>query len=141
MAPQRRTRATSHKTDSKEEPPSKAPRKNKEKPVCEDKQSTSQDNSVKKYKLDEVLAETSPKDTYHGRSNSEVKDNVEEAVLAFKKKFKEKTKNEWDSRENFKQHAGKYVWIEIVRDHYRGLDLEYVDTVIQQLSTSFDPEK
>ena len=38
---------------------------------------------------------------------------LENAEKEFKKKFKDKTKNSWDDRDNFKPASGKYTMIEI----------------------------
>ncbi|KAK4310466.1 hypothetical protein Pmani_017995 [Petrolisthes manimaculis] len=40
-------------------------------------------------------------------------DNMDGAISSFKKKFKDKTKNDWDKRDNFVAKAGKYTMIEI----------------------------
>lgn len=42
---------------------------------------------------------------YHSTADS--------AIKSFEKKFKDKTKNEWKNRENFKPFAGKYTLIEM----------------------------
>lgn len=39
--------------------------------------------------------------------------NIEGAMKEFKKKFRDKTKNSWDDRENFTPHSGKYTLIEM----------------------------
>ena len=39
--------------------------------------------------------------------------DVEGAIKSFKKKFKDKTKNNWEKREDFNAHPGKYTMIEI----------------------------
>ena len=39
--------------------------------------------------------------------------SAEAAIKSFEKKFKDKTKNDWKSRENFVPHAGKYTLIEM----------------------------
>ncbi len=39
--------------------------------------------------------------------------DVDQAIKAFKKKFKDKTKNDWDKRDNFNDHPGKYTMIDI----------------------------
>lgn len=38
---------------------------------------------------------------------------IEEAQKEFKKKFKDKTKNDWDSRDTFTPHPGKYTLIDM----------------------------
>jgi hypothetical protein len=38
---------------------------------------------------------------------------VNSAIKSFEKKFKDKTKNDWDKRDNFVAHAGKYTLIEM----------------------------
>ena len=38
---------------------------------------------------------------------------MNDAVKSFEKKFKDKTKNDWKTRENFVPHSGKYTLIEI----------------------------
>ncbi len=38
-----------------------------------------------------------------------------ECIISFKKKFNEKTLNEWEKRANFKQKPGKYTLIKIDR--------------------------
>ncbi|KAB7502845.1 Poly [ADP-ribose] polymerase 3 [Armadillidium nasatum] len=43
---------------------------------------------------------------------------VEDAINQFKKKFKEKTKNEWEKRENFVPSKGKYTLIEICQESH-----------------------
>lgn len=48
-----------------------------------------------------------------GQHNLDNHKNVEQAIKAFKKKFKDKTKNDWDKRDNFKAHPGKYTMIDI----------------------------
>ncbi|KAK3874546.1 hypothetical protein Pcinc_020505, partial [Petrolisthes cinctipes] len=40
-------------------------------------------------------------------------ENMDGAISSFKKKFKDKTKNDWDKRDNFVAKAGKYTMIEI----------------------------
>ena len=42
--------------------------------------------------------------------------DVNKAIADFKKKFKDKTKNNWDNRENFVVAAGKYTMIDIAGD-------------------------
>ena len=39
--------------------------------------------------------------------------NKEQAIADFEKKFKDKTKNDWVNRKNFKPAAGKYTLIEM----------------------------
>lgn len=39
--------------------------------------------------------------------------SVDDAIKDFKKKFKDKTKNDWDNRSNFKPAAGKYTLLEM----------------------------
>ncbi|KAK8753415.1 hypothetical protein OTU49_004398 [Cherax quadricarinatus] len=51
-----------------------------------------------------------------GQSNSDCSKEVEAAIKSFKKKFKDKTKNDWDNRDNFTPHPGKYTLIEIDED-------------------------
>lgn len=48
-----------------------------------------------------------------GQSNSDCHKDAEAAIKVFKKKFKDKTKNDWEKRENFTPHTGKYTLIEI----------------------------
>lgn len=57
-----------------------------------------------------------------GQSNCDVQKDAEGAIKAFKKKFKDKTKNDWDKRENFTPQAGKYTLIEIDEDEEDGTD-------------------
>lgn len=38
---------------------------------------------------------------------------MDDAISSFKKKFKDKTKNDWDKRDNFVAKPGKYTMIEI----------------------------
>ncbi|XP_076059725.1 protein mono-ADP-ribosyltransferase PARP3-like [Oratosquilla oratoria] len=52
---------------------------------------------------------------------------VDKAIGAFKKKFKDKTKNDWDKRDNFEAKPGKYTLIEIDED------VEYNDDVDGQV--------
>ena len=40
-------------------------------------------------------------------------DNLEAAIKSFKKKFLDKTKNQWDNRENFTPAPGKYMLIDM----------------------------
>ncbi|KAK4322190.1 hypothetical protein Pmani_006989 [Petrolisthes manimaculis] len=40
-------------------------------------------------------------------------ENMDGAISSFKKKFKNKTKNDWDKRDNFVAKTGKYTMIEI----------------------------
>ncbi|KAK7063097.1 Poly [ADP-ribose] polymerase 3 [Halocaridina rubra] len=51
-----------------------------------------------------------------GQHNLDKSKNVDDAIKAFKKKFKDKTKNDWDDRENFTPQSGKYTLIEIDED-------------------------
>ncbi|XP_068207144.1 protein mono-ADP-ribosyltransferase PARP3-like [Palaemon carinicauda] len=51
-----------------------------------------------------------------GQNSIDYQDNVEAAIKAFKKKFKDKTKNDWDKREDFTPQPGKYTLIEIDED-------------------------
>jgi len=37
-------------------------------------------------------------------------------VADFEKKFREKTKNKWQERDNFKAHPGKYTLLEMGED-------------------------
>ncbi|XP_066950265.1 protein mono-ADP-ribosyltransferase PARP3-like [Macrobrachium rosenbergii] len=60
-----------------------------------------------------------------GQNSIDYQDNAEAAIKAFKKKFKDKTKNDWDSRTDFTPHTGKYTLIEIDED---GDDIEEDDT-------------
>ncbi len=39
--------------------------------------------------------------------------DIEEAKKIFSKKFQDKTKNKWDSRDNFKPSHGKYTLLEM----------------------------
>ena len=39
--------------------------------------------------------------------------DLEEAIKSFKKKFLDKTKNQWDNRENFTPVPGKYTLIDM----------------------------
>lgn len=39
--------------------------------------------------------------------------SADEAVKSFEKKFKDKTRNDWKNRNNFKAVAGKYTLIEM----------------------------
>ncbi|XP_076059728.1 protein mono-ADP-ribosyltransferase PARP3-like [Oratosquilla oratoria] len=39
------------------------------------------------------------------------------AIAAFKKKFKDKTRNDWDKRDNFEAKRGKYTLIEIDQEN------------------------
>ena len=50
-----------------------------------------------------------------GQSKLEPTNSVSSAIAGFEKKFKEKTKNEWSNRANFKHVKGKYDLIEM--DH------------------------
>lgn len=47
-----------------------------------------------------------------------------EAILAFKKKFSEKTINDWDDRLKFKQKPGKYAMIQVESAENGSLNLE-----------------
>ncbi|KAM9325463.1 protein mono-ADP-ribosyltransferase PARP3-like [Gastrophryne carolinensis] len=51
-----------------------------------------------------------------GQSKLSKCNNLETAVNDFEKKFKDKTKNNWSERENFKVHPGKYTMIEVQHD-------------------------
>ncbi|MPC53822.1 Poly [ADP-ribose] polymerase 3 [Portunus trituberculatus] len=51
-----------------------------------------------------------------GQHNLDNHKDVEQAIKAFKKKFKDKTKNDWDKRDNFTAHPGKYTMIDIEED-------------------------
>lgn len=42
-----------------------------------------------------------------------MENDVEAAIKSFKKKFKDKTKNDWEKRAKFTAHPGKYTIIEI----------------------------
>jgi predicted DNA-binding WGR domain protein len=55
-----------------------------------------------------------------GQSSNEPFTSLEAAKACFKKKFREKTKNDWDTRlESFTKHANKYDMIEIeYTDHW-----------------------
>ncbi|KAK8390955.1 hypothetical protein O3P69_016955 [Scylla paramamosain] len=48
--------------------------------------------------------------------------DVEQAIKAFKKKFKDKTKNDWDKRDDFNAHPGKYTMIDIEDDEEEEAD-------------------
>lgn len=48
-----------------------------------------------------------------GANNADIFDNAEDAISAFEKKFKDKTKNNWDDRDNFVAHPKKYTMLEI----------------------------
>jgi len=50
-----------------------------------------------------------------GQSSKDVGPSLEKAKKQFMKKFKDKTRNDWDKRANFKFAAGKYALIEM--DH------------------------
>ncbi|XP_076003403.1 protein mono-ADP-ribosyltransferase PARP3 [Genypterus blacodes] len=54
-------------------------------------------------------------------------DKVEQAVKDFEKKFKDKTKNSWGDRLNFKSHAGKYTLIEVDGDEDAEIKVDKVD--------------
>lgn len=48
-----------------------------------------------------------------GQHSVDAAANVDGAIKAFKKKFKDKTRNDWDEREKFTPMSGKYTLIEI----------------------------
>lgn len=48
-----------------------------------------------------------------GQNKFEPKGSLDAAISGFKKKFNEKTKNNWDNRANFKKVSGKYDLIEM----------------------------
>ena len=48
-----------------------------------------------------------------GQTKKEVYYNKGEAKAAFKQKFYDKTKNDWDDRKLFKKVAGKYYPVEL----------------------------
>ncbi|CAL4150764.1 unnamed protein product, partial [Meganyctiphanes norvegica] len=48
-----------------------------------------------------------------GMMNTSEFTKVEDAIKAFEKKFKDKTKNNWDKREDFTAHSGKYTYLEM----------------------------
>lgn len=49
---------------------------------------------------------------------------ADQAIADFKKKFKDKTKNDWDKRENFTPVAGKYTLLEMEDGDDDGADAE-----------------
>ncbi|KAM9325285.1 protein mono-ADP-ribosyltransferase PARP3 [Gastrophryne carolinensis] len=51
-----------------------------------------------------------------GQSKLSNFNDLEAAKKDFEKKFKDKTKNNWSERENFKAHPGKYTMIEVQHD-------------------------
>ncbi|KAJ3386583.1 Poly [ADP-ribose] polymerase 2 [Lobulomyces angularis] len=48
----------------------------------------------------------------NGQNKLEVFDNSQQSISAFERKFKDKTKNSWENRENFEKVKGKYFLIE-----------------------------
>lgn len=51
-----------------------------------------------------------------GQHSALIEKDAEAAIKSFKKKYKDKTKNDWEKRENFTPHPGKYTMIEIDDD-------------------------
>jgi len=49
----------------------------------------------------------------NGRGSSNRFGKVDKAIACFEKKFKEKTKNDWSDRENFRPVSGKYTMIDV----------------------------
>ncbi|KAL7635608.1 UNVERIFIED_CONTAM: hypothetical protein RMT77_014677 [Armadillidium vulgare] len=66
---------------------------------------------------------------------------VEDAINQFKKKFKEKTKNEWEKRENFVPSKGKYTLIEICQESEDEDEDEKEDEVDSKSSLLKIPKK
>ena len=46
--------------------------------------------------------------------------DVLKAINVFKTKFSEKTLNEWEERDKFKKHAGKFIMVEMDRSIVKG---------------------
>ncbi|XP_076870489.1 protein mono-ADP-ribosyltransferase PARP3 [Brachyhypopomus gauderio] len=62
-----------------------------------------------------------------GQNNLAGPSNVEAAIKSFEKKFKDKTKNNWNNRENFVSHSGKYTLIEVDGDQDAEVKVDAVD--------------
>ncbi|RXM95828.1 Metabotropic glutamate receptor 2 [Acipenser ruthenus] len=54
---------------------------------------------------------------------------VSEAVKDFEKKFKDKTKNDWNKRDSFTPHPGKYTLIEVEGEEEAEVKIDTVDGV------------
>lgn len=54
-----------------------------------------------------------------GQYDDSVFTDVSEAIKRFKKKFSDKTKNNWDKREDFEPVPGKYTMIEMSKLRFK----------------------
>ncbi|XP_037107967.1 protein mono-ADP-ribosyltransferase PARP3 [Syngnathus acus] len=62
-----------------------------------------------------------------GQSKLQMFSDIEGAIKDFEKKFKDKTKNNWNDRENFVCHSGKYTLIEVDGDQDAEVKVDSVD--------------
>lgn len=58
---------------------------------------------------------------------------VSEAVKDFEKKFKDKTKNDWNKRDSFTPHPGKYTLIEVEGEEEAEVKIDTVDGVKKEV--------
>ncbi|MBN3270461.1 PARP3 polymerase, partial [Polyodon spathula] len=58
---------------------------------------------------------------------------VSEAVKDFEKKFKDKTKNDWNKKDNFTPHPGKYTLIEVEGEEEAEVKIDTVDGVKKEV--------
>lgn len=76
-----------------------------------------------------------------GQSNLSQLPNSEAAIKVFEKKFKEKTKNNWDDRNNFTSYPGKYTLIEVDGDEDAEVKVDTVDAAKMKISKNIIPCK
>ncbi|GAB6028782.1 Poly [ADP-ribose] polymerase 3 [Chamberlinius hualienensis] len=79
-----------------------------------------------------------------GKNSSNLFKKIEDATKEFKKKFKDKTKNDWDDRENFQPQSGKYTLLEMDHDdddEEEQVDVKMEKTVVCRSDAKFAPSK
>ncbi|XP_077581623.1 protein mono-ADP-ribosyltransferase PARP3 isoform X2 [Stigmatopora nigra] len=65
--------------------------------------------------------------------------DVDSAVKDFEKKFKDKTKNNWNDRMNFVSHSGKYTLIEVDGEQDTEVEMESVDGTVVKVTKNIQP--
>ncbi|XP_077458139.1 protein mono-ADP-ribosyltransferase PARP3 [Stigmatopora argus] len=69
-----------------------------------------------------------------GQSKLNTFSDVDGAVKDFEKKFKDKTKNNWNDRMNFVSHSGKYTLIEVDGEHDTEVKVDSVDGTVVKVT-------
>ncbi|KAM8867700.1 protein mono-ADP-ribosyltransferase PARP3 [Synchiropus picturatus] len=74
-----------------------------------------------------------------GQSKLSPFDNVANAIKDFEKKFKDKTQNNWNDRENFVSHPRKYTLIEVDGDEDAEVKVDSVDGKVSTAAREYLP--